>query len=74
MFQIIRPGETVTASVNAARSYNLKGITKAQITAIQGFRYAKASTAPTSLKGLETCEDVLSKTVTITPDQDTVAR
>lgn len=73
MFQILQPGETVTASVNAARSYRLAGISRAQVSAIQGFRYMAGSTAPTSLKDMQVCESVMSGTVTITPDQSKVA-
>ncbi|KAI9745236.1 MAG: hypothetical protein M1818_001514 [Claussenomyces sp. TS43310] len=73
MFQTLLPGQTVTTSVNAAKSYKLAGITTAQVTAIQGFRYVTGSTAPTVLKGMLVCEDVSSGTVAITPDQSKVA-
>lgn len=68
-FQTIAPGETVTSSVNVANTYNLAGVDSANITAIQGFKYVTGSTAPESTNGLETCDDVTSNTVTITPDQ-----
>lgn len=68
-FQVIAPGETVSASVNVANTYDLAGLDTVDITAIQGFKYATGSTAPSSLNGLETCDDVTSNTVTITPDQ-----
>jgi deuterolysin len=74
MFQTILPGETVTTSVNAAKSYKLAGVTNAKVTAIQGFKYVIGSTAPTALKGMEDCESISSSSVTITPDQSTVAR
>ncbi|TAQ88770.1 hypothetical protein B7494_g2936 [Chlorociboria aeruginascens] len=72
LFQTLQPGESVTASVNAARTYNLAGIETAQVTAIQGFKYVTGSTAPTALKDTTFCEDVSSGTVTITPDQSKV--
>lgn len=72
-FQTIAPGETVNASVNAATTHNLEGVATADITVVQGFQYATGSTAPSALNGLETCEDVTSNTVTITPDQEKVA-
>lgn len=74
MFQTLKPGETVTASVNAAKGYKLSGITTAQVTAIQGFKYVTGSAAPTALKGMADCESVSSSTVTIIPDQSVVAR
>jgi deuterolysin len=64
--------ETVTTSINAAKTYKLAGIKTAQITAIQGFKYATGTVAPTSLKDLEFCDGVSSKTVAITPDQSKV--
>lgn len=73
MFQTLLPGETVTTSVNAAKSYKLAGIMTAQVTAIQGFKYVIGSTAPTTLKNMEFCESVSSSTVAITPDQSKVA-
>lgn len=74
MFQTIQPNETVTASVNAAKSYKLGGIETAQVSAIQGFRYVTGSVAPTTLKETVACGDVTSSTVTITPDQSTAAK
>lgn len=74
MFQVLQPGETVTTSVNAAKTYKLAGIEKAQVTAIQGFKYVTGSTAPTSLKDMASCETVSSSSVTIIPDQSKVAR
>ena len=73
MFQTIQPGETVTASVNAAKTYNLEGIATAEVTAIQGFRYVTGSEAPTILSETTLCDDITSNTVTITPDQSKVA-
>ncbi|TVY28766.1 Neutral protease 2-like protein [Lachnellula hyalina] len=72
-FQTLEPGQTVTASVNAAQSYKLAGVTTAQITAVQGFQYATGSEVPTTLGDLTSCDDITSSTVTITPDQNTVA-
>lgn len=73
MFQTLQPGETVTTSVNAAKSYKLAGVETAQVAAVQAFRYVTGSVAPTSLKDMESCQSVSSKTVTITPDQSKVA-
>jgi deuterolysin len=73
MFQTLAPGETVTASINAAKTYKLAGLASAKVQAIQGFRYVTGTEAPTSLKELETCEDVSSDTVAIVPDQSKVA-
>lgn len=72
-FQTIAPGETVNSTVNVANTYNLVGQDTVDITAIQGFKYATGSTAPDSVSGLETCDDVTSNTVTITPDQSKLA-
>ncbi|KAK0110864.1 hypothetical protein ONS96_014928 [Cadophora gregata f. sp. sojae] len=69
MFQVIAPGETITASVNVAKSYRLGGISKAKITAIQGFKYVTGSVAPTTAADLTFCESAASSTVAITPDQ-----
>ncbi|KAB8291639.1 hypothetical protein EYC80_006439 [Monilinia laxa] len=69
MFQTIKAGETVTASVNAAKTYNLEGLEKVNITAIQGFKYVTGEVAPTLLSQTTFCDDVTSNTVTITPDQ-----
>lgn len=74
MFQTLAPGETITSSVNAAKSYKLAGISTAQISAIQGFKYVTGSTPPTALKDMEFCESVSSSSLTITPDQSRVAR
>lgn len=73
MFQTLQPGETVTSSVNAAKTYNLAGVKTAKVTAIQGFKYVVGSTAPTSLKDTAFCDSVSSSTVAITPDQSKVA-
>ncbi|KAH8656578.1 hypothetical protein BGZ60DRAFT_384903 [Tricladium varicosporioides] len=72
MFQVILPGETVTASVNAAKSYELSGVKTAQVSAIQGFKYVTGSTAPTSSKDMAFCESVSSTSIAITPDQSKV--
>lgn len=74
MFQTLLPGETVTAVVNAAKSYKLAGIATAKVSAVQGFKYVIGSVAPTSLKDLAYCESVSSDTVVITPDQSRVAK
>ncbi|KAH8646171.1 hypothetical protein BX600DRAFT_157524 [Xylariales sp. PMI_506] len=71
MFQTLQPGETVTASVNAAKTYNLGGVAKAKATALQGFHYVVGSTAPTALKDTLFCESTSSNSVTLTPDQST---
>lgn len=68
MFQTIQPGESVTASVNAAKTYKLGGVKSARVTALQGFKYVVGETAPDSLKGLSFCE-ASSASYTITPDQ-----
>jgi len=73
MFHTLAPGQTVTTSVNAAKTYNLAGINEAQVTAIQGFKYVTGSVAPSSLKDAAFCESVSSGTVTVTPDQSKVA-
>ena len=72
MFQTIQPGETVTASVNAATTYKLAGVEKAHVSAIQGFHYVTGSAAPSSLSETEFCE-ATSNSVSITPDQAKVA-
>ena len=74
MFQTLQPGETVTSSINAAKSYKLAGVTTAQITAVQEFKYMIGSVAPTSLKDMQSCQSVSSRTLAITPDQSKVAR
>jgi len=71
-FQTIAPGGTVSAQINAAKTYNLAGVETAQISAIQGFRYVTGSVAPASLKDTLFCE-ASSSTVTVVPDQATVA-
>jgi hypothetical protein len=73
MFQTLAPGESVTASVNAARTHKLAGIQTAQISALQGFKYVTGATAPDSIKDTAFCEAVSSNTVTITPDQSKAA-
>lgn len=73
-FQTIAPGETVKSTVNVANTYSLAGVETVDITAIQGFRYVTGSTAPTSILNLETCDDVISNTVTITPDQSKLVK
>ncbi|KAH6647407.1 deuterolysin metalloprotease [Truncatella angustata] len=72
-FQTIQPGETVTASVNAAKTYNLDGVAEAQVTAIQGFKYIEGTEAPETLADTQFCESVSSAPATITPDQSSVA-
>jgi hypothetical protein len=74
LFRTLQPGETVTASVNAAKSYKLAGIETAEVTAVQGFKYVTGAVAPASLKDAKFCQSSSSGTVTITPDQSTVAR
>lgn len=71
MFQTLQPGETVTADVNAAKSYKLNGIAKAKVTALQGFHYVTGTTLPTALKDFSFCEAESSEAELI-PDQDTV--
>ena len=72
-FQKIAAGETVTVAVNAAKSYKLKGVKKAKVSAVQGFRYTTGEAAPSSLQGLSSCADQTTGTVEVTPDQSTVA-
>ncbi|EAA28872.1 hypothetical protein NCU05908 [Neurospora crassa OR74A] len=72
MFQTLQPGESVTASVNAARTYRLSGVKSANISALQGFKYVTGTTAPDSLKDLSFCE-ASSDSYTITPDQSKAA-
>jgi deuterolysin len=72
MFQTLAPGESVTASVNAARTHKLAGIKSAKITALQGFKYVPGASAPSSLKDAVFCEATSSE-ATITPDQTTAA-
>jgi len=73
MFQKIEAGQTVTVSVNAAKSYKLGGVKHAKVKAIQGFRFATGAEAPSSLKELATCADITSDSVEVTPDQTTAA-
>jgi deuterolysin len=73
MFQTLAPGESVIASVNAARTHKLAGIQTAQISAIQGFKYVTGATAPDSTKDMAFCGATSSKSLTITPDQRKVA-
>jgi lipoprotein-anchoring transpeptidase ErfK/SrfK len=71
MFQTIQPGETVTASVNAATTYRLAGVKTAHVSALQGFHFVSGTAAPTSLSETEFCE-VTSNSMSITPDQSKV--
>ncbi|KAI1264156.1 Metalloprotease [Xylariaceae sp. FL1019] len=68
MFQTIQSGETVTTSVNAAKSYKLGGVKSADVSAIQGFHYVTGTTAPTSLKETVYCS-ATSNTMSITPSE-----
>ncbi|KAF1975738.1 deuterolysin metalloprotease [Bimuria novae-zelandiae CBS 107.79] len=72
-FQKIAAGETVTVSVNAAKSYKLQGIKHAKVAAIQGFQYAAGESAPSTLSELSVCADLKTDSVTVTPDQSAVA-
>ncbi|KAJ8113039.1 hypothetical protein OPT61_g4739 [Boeremia exigua] len=72
-FQKIAAGETVTVAVNAAKSYKLKDVKHAKVSAIQGFRYATGEEAPTTLKDLSTCADITTGSVDVTPDQSVAA-
>lgn len=72
MFQTLQPGESVTASVNAAKTYRLSGVKSANISALQGFKYVTGTTAPDSLKDVLFCE-ASSDSYTITPDQSKAA-
>jgi deuterolysin len=72
-FQTLQPGETVTTSVNAAKSYKLAGVETAHVTAVQGFRYVTGTAIPGSFKELSACE-ASSSSVAITPDQSKVAK
>lgn len=73
MFQTLQPGETVTSSVNAAKTYKLAGIAKTQVSALQGFKYVTGSTPPASLKDALFCEASSSGSVEMIPDQSKVA-
>ncbi|KAI1434410.1 Deuterolysin metalloprotease family-domain-containing protein [Xylaria sp. CBS 124048] len=72
MFQTIKPGQTVYASVNAASSYKLLGVRQAVISAVQGFNYVMGTAAPTSLADTEFCQ-ATSNSMTIIPDQSKAA-
>ncbi|KAL5444663.1 hypothetical protein PMIN06_008335 [Paraphaeosphaeria minitans] len=72
-FQKIAAGETVTVSVNAAKSYKLEGVHQAKVSAIQGFRYSTGEAALSALKDLSVCADQTTGSVEVTPDQSTVA-
>ena len=72
-FQKIAAGETVTISVNAAKSYKLQGVKHAKVSAIQGFQYAVGEATPSALKDLSTCADLKTDAVDVTPDQSTAA-
>jgi deuterolysin len=72
-FQKIAAGETITVSVNAAKSYKLKGVEQAKVSAVQGFRYAAGEEAPAALNNLSVCADQTTDSVEVTPDQSTVA-
>jgi deuterolysin len=71
MFHTLQPGEVVTATVNAAASHKLDGITTANVTAIQNFQYVIARPVPTSLHNTYLCTAVSSNTVIMIPDQRT---
>ncbi|ETS77898.1 hypothetical protein PFICI_09960 [Pestalotiopsis fici W106-1] len=73
MFQTIQAGETVSATVNTAKTYNLEGVAKAKAQAIQGFHYVTGSTAPKTIAETEFCENVTSDPVDFTVDQTTAA-
>lgn len=60
-------------AVNAAKSYKLKGVKQAKVSAIQGFRYTTGEEIPATLKGLSFCEDQTTSSVEVTPDQSVVA-
>lgn len=72
-FQTIAAGETVNSTVDVSQTYALSGVESSEITVLQGFKYITGSTAPTTTNGLESCDDVSSNTVSITPDQAKVA-
>ena len=71
-FQTIQPGETATTNVNVAKAYNLAGVPKAKINAVQNFLYVPGSEAPASLRDMSLCQ-ASSKSVDIVPDQSKVA-
>lgn len=72
-FQKISAGETVTVAVNAAKSYKLKGVEQAKVSAIQSFHYATGDEAPAALEGLSFCTDQTTGSIEVTPDQSVVA-
>lgn len=72
-FQTIAAGETVNVSVDVSQTYALAGKDSVEVTAIQGFKYSTGATVPSTTNGLESCDDVTSNSVTITPDQAKVA-
>ncbi|KAF2636690.1 deuterolysin metalloprotease [Massarina eburnea CBS 473.64] len=72
VFQTIEAGQTITVPVNAAKSYKLSNVSKAKVSAVQGFLYATGST-PSSLKDLALCEDATSNEVEVTVDQTVAA-
>ncbi|UPX11852.1 Deuterolysin [Ascochyta rabiei] len=72
-FQKIAAGETVTVAVNAAKSYQLKGIKQAKVSAIQGFRYSTGEEVPAAFNGLSFCADQTTDSVEVAPDQRVVA-
>lgn len=72
-FQKIEAGQTVTVSVNAAKSYKLDSVAQAKVIAIQGFRYAAGDAVPSSFAELQSCADVSSGEVEVVPDQAAAA-
>ncbi|KAH6638724.1 deuterolysin metalloprotease [Boeremia exigua] len=72
-FQKISAGETVIVAVNAAKSYKLKDVKHAKVSAVQGFRYATGEEVPVSLEGLSVCADITTSSVDVTPDQSVAA-
>ena len=73
MFKTLAPGESVTASVNAAKTHRLAGVKEAKITALQGFKYVTGAIAPTSIKDALFCDAVTSTSKKIIPDQSRAA-
>lgn len=73
MFQTLAAGESITASVNAAKTYQLSGIESASISALQGFHYVEGTVAPTAIKGSAFCESSSTGSVAITPIQAVTA-
>lgn len=72
-FQKIAAGETITVAVNAAKSYKLKGVKQAKVSATQSFHYTTGDEAPAALEGLSFCADQTTGSVEVTPDQSVVA-